>query len=383
MIKKFLLLVIHLSSFTLPAQVIYINAAASGANNGSSWSNAYNNLQAALTNALPGNELWVAAGTYKPAPANYPDSCFNLKNDIKIYGGFNGTETNLNQRNFQTNTTVLSGDIDNNDLASPATAVTDIAGYNSKHIFRIKRIDATALIDGFIFTAGCANDTTPTEGGGAINIDTSYIQIINCTFQANKTHGSLGGGAIHNMGGSPKFINCKFVNNRAGGVGGAFKTKYGSPVFTGCLFLNNKNLYSGGGAIQESSASIQLNNCTFVGNDSIALRNNASHPTVINCIFWDNIGGEIVDEGTSSSTVSYSLINGGFTGAGNLNSNPLFIDAAGANFQLNSLSPAVDAGDADTTGLFLSAFDLNGNSRLAGTGIDMGAFEYQLNYQFS
>ena len=157
---------------------------------------------------------------------------------------------------------------------------------------------------------GCANDTTPTEGGGAINIDTSYITIINCTFQANKTHGSLGGGAIHNMDGSPKFINCKFINNTAGGVGGAFKTKYGSPVFTECLFLNNKNLYSGGGAIQESSAFIKLHNCTFIGNDSIALRNKASHATVTNCIFWANIGGEIVDEGTSVATVTYSIVNG-------------------------------------------------------------------------
>lgn len=377
MIRRFLLLIILLSCQILSAQVIYVNAAASGANTGASWTNAYISLQDALTNSLSGNQLWVASGTYKPAPANYPDSCFNLKNGIEIYGGFNGSEISLNQRNYRTNVTILSGDIDNNDIASPAIVVNDIAGYNSQHILRIKKIDATALIDGFTFTAGCTNDTTPTEGGGAINIDTSYIQIINCTFQANKTQGSLGGGAIHNMGGSPKFINCRFISNRAGGVGGAFKTKYGSPVFTGCLFLNNKNLYSGGGAIQESSAFIELNNCTFVGNDSIALRNNASHPTVRNCIFWDNIGGEIVDEGTSSSTVSYSLISGGFTGSGNINANPIFVAPSDGDFQLSIGSPAIDAGNTDTSGLFLLDFDLNGNVRLAGTGIDLGAFEYQ------
>lgn len=383
MIRIFFTIVFLWIYTLLPAQVIYINSAATGSNNGASWSNAYTNLQTALSNAAPGNQLWVATGTYKPAPPNYPDSSFNLKNGIEIYGGFNGSETTLNQRNHQTNITILSGDIDNNDLTSPAGAVTDIVGYNSKHIFRIKKIDASALIDGFTFTAGCANDTIPTEGGGAINIDTSYMQIINCTFQANKTHGSLGGGAIHNMGGSPKFINCRFINNRAGGVGGAFKTKYGNPVFTGCLFLNNKNLYSGGGAIQESSAAIELNNCTFIGNDSIALRNNASHPIVKNCIFWDNIGGEIVDEGTSSSTVSYSLVNGGFTGPGNINTDPLFADPSAGNFQLSTGSPAVDAGSTDTSGLFLPGFDLNGNVRLTGTAIDIGAFEYQLSSAIS
>ena len=376
--KQLLILVILLTGLAkMSAQTIYVSSSASGLNNGSSWVNAYNSLQTALSNASPGHQLWVVAGIYKPTPVNNPDSSFNLKNGVKIYGGFNGTETGLNQRNWKTNITILSGDIDNNDLASPADIVSDIIGYNSKHILRIKIIDSAAVLDGFIITAGCANDTTPTEGGGAINIDTSYITIANCTFQANKTYGSLGGGAIHNMDGSPKFINCKFINNTAGGVGGAFKTKYGSPVFTGCLFLNNKNLYSGGGAIQESSAFIKLNNCTFVGNDSIALRNNASHATVTNCIFWANIGGEIVDEGTSVATVSYSIVNGGYTGTGNSGADPLFVDQSAGHFQLSSTSPAINAGKSDTSGLFLNAYDLDGNNRIEGAFIDIGAFEYQ------
>ena len=375
---QLLLLAILFTGFTqLPAQIIYVNSTSSGLNNGSSWVNAYNSLQTALSNASQGHQIWVAEGTYKPTLIHNPDSSFNLKKGVEIYGGFNGTETGLNQRNWRTNITLLSGDIDNNDLASPARSVSDIIGYNSKHVLRIKKIDSTTVMDGFVITAGCANDTNPTEGGGAINMDTSYIRIINCTFQANKTHGSLGGGAIHNMAGSPKFINCRFVNNTAGGVGGAFKTKYGSPVFIGCLFLNNKNLYSGGGAIQESSAFIKLNNCTFVGNDSIALRNNASHATVTNCIFWGNIGGEIVDEGTSVATVSYSIVNGGYTGTGNLDADPLFINQSSGNFQLSSTSPAINAGKSDTSGLFLNAYDLDGNNRIEGALIDIGAFEYQ------
>ena len=155
MIRKQLLMLVILSTglTKMSAQTIYVSSSASGLNNGSSWTNAYNSLQTALSNASPGHQLWVVAGTYKPTPVNNPDSSFNLKNGVKIYGGFNGTETGLNQRNWKTNITILSGDIDNNDLASPASIVSDIIGYNSKHILRIKTIDSEAILDGFVITA--------------------------------------------------------------------------------------------------------------------------------------------------------------------------------------------------------------------------------------
>src|SRR5262245_6608807 len=99
-----------------PAATRYVNVSASGANDGSSWANAYTDLQTALSNAQPGDEIWVAAAAYKPAPPNGNRSVsFQLRNAIATYGGFNGTETSLDQRNFITNVTTLSGDLNGDD----------------------------------------------------------------------------------------------------------------------------------------------------------------------------------------------------------------------------------------------------------------------------
>jgi hypothetical protein len=93
------------------AAVIYVNAAATGANNGTSWANAYTSLQTAVGTGGAGDELWVAAATYKPTPTTDRTISFALKNGLGVYGGFNGTETMRSQRNPAVNVTTLSGDI--------------------------------------------------------------------------------------------------------------------------------------------------------------------------------------------------------------------------------------------------------------------------------
>src|SRR5262245_61802335 len=112
------LLVINqpLTSRAQPAtRVIFVKAGAVGANDGSSWANAYTGLQSALAAANPSSadtvEIWVAAGTYTPRPTADRSLSFTLKNNVQVYGGFAGVETQREERNSAANVTILSGDI--------------------------------------------------------------------------------------------------------------------------------------------------------------------------------------------------------------------------------------------------------------------------------
>ena len=103
----------EIGAYEVPYQTVirYVKWDAKGANNGTSWLDAYTELQAALTAASSGDQIWVAAGTYKPTAGTDRTASFQLKNGVAIYGGFAGTETSRAFLNFETNITVLSGDM--------------------------------------------------------------------------------------------------------------------------------------------------------------------------------------------------------------------------------------------------------------------------------
>ena len=94
---------------------------------------------------------------------------------------------------------------------------------------------------------------------------------------------------------------------------------------------------------------------------------------MINCILWDNSIPAI--DGFVSAT--YSDIQEGLAGVGNLNLNPLFDGSGNYPFALTDDSPCVNSGTPDTTGLNLPEYDLAGNLRIYGERIDMGAYENQ------
>ena len=104
--KKILLSLLLIATVGIIDAQIYVNASATGTNNGSSWTNAYTDLQQAIYNAPAGSKVWVKQGTYKPTinvsgvlPA-LKLRHFWLKNGVEVYGGFNGTEIEFNQRNI-------------------------------------------------------------------------------------------------------------------------------------------------------------------------------------------------------------------------------------------------------------------------------------------
>jgi hypothetical protein len=154
----FILLSLHAHAI-----VRYVKPTASGTGDGSSWTNASGNLQAMINASGSGDEVWVAAGTYKPTSGTDRSISFSMKNGVAIYGGFNGTETQLSQRNWRTNVTTLSGDI-------------GISGNNSDNSYSVIANEGinSAIFDGFTVTQ--ANSTPPTgdlNGGGIYNVGSS------------------------------------------------------------------------------------------------------------------------------------------------------------------------------------------------------------------
>ncbi|MCB9302112.1 MAG: HYR domain-containing protein [Lewinellaceae bacterium] len=325
------------------SNVIYVNDDAPGANNGSSWTDAFTDLQDAL--ALAGNcpnvmEIWVAAGTYKPTSGTDRNAAFVMKDGVAIYGGFNGTETQLSQRDWAANVAILSGDI-------------GIPGNNADNTFSVIRsfgIGNSSILDGFTVTQANA---TPASGdilGGGIYNEGSSPIIRNCIF-SNNTGSYVNAGVLNVTGGTPTIINCIFINN----VGSAYSSGIFNFTNTGC----------------------SITNCTFYGNQSAILNQSVDLLSVSNSILWGN-NNQINNITTPATlTVSNSIIQGDFPGTGNLNEDPLFVDPTNGDFRLPPCSPAIDAGDdaANTT-----TKDLAGNPRKVdaypgGSQVDMGAYE--------
>jgi len=169
---------------------------------GTSWATAKKDLQNAMDTASAGDAIWVATGTYSPTAA--PDDstadprgrAFHLNKNLKIYGGFVGTETMLSQRDWETNSTILSGDFSGNDTVSGSGSSLVITnnGENAYHVFITTGLNSTTLIDGFTVKGGNADGSgnisyagssfSRDSGGGMVN-DYSSPSISNTIFSGN------------------------------------------------------------------------------------------------------------------------------------------------------------------------------------------------------
>lgn len=366
--KTLLLSSLFLVVSQVSAKTIYVNAAATGANNGNSWKNAYKSLSTAITQSKAGDNIWVAAGTYKPG--NTKSSIFKLKEGVSLYGGFAGTETKVMDRNPWVNTCILSGEI-----GSP-TDETD----------NIEKIMVVALnnpisISGFIFRDGYS------EGfmGSAIEIASCSPNISYCVFENCQAMGGFSsGGAVTITGfdadAKPQFFNCIFRNNKSSVVGGAVHVNDDSnrPNFVSCLFDGNEA--KRGGAINNSGGAVGLFNCTFVNNKadkgSATYTSSGSLTAHLNGIIWDGNNSPVQNISSSStSTVNYCIIRGGFAGSGNLTSDPQFISST--NFGIKTTSPAKNSADPSFDVSLIPGIDLAGNNRVTFKKLDRGAYEYQ------
>ena len=367
------------------ATVVFVNQAnfAAPIQNGLTWATAYSNLQTALAATPTGTEIWVAQGMYKPTSTISKTISFSIPSGAVIYGGFVGTETLLTQRNFNTNPTILSGEI--GTIANPQD--------NSFHVVLFNAASNTTRLDGFTIRDGNSNFTVPTslvfpssamlpvsvnDGGGIALDNGSSPMIANCKIVNNK--GSLGGGVFVTNGSSPTFMNCMIMGNQSTFGGGAYHLG-SNAIYKNVLFSGNK---ATGGAVYNNGSNSTFTNVTISGNGGYngAIFNSVSSPVVKNCILW----GNILPFNDTQSITTNSIVEGGYPGIGNLNLNPKFVNMtpsglsptlAGDNSVINT-SPAIDGGENGT--ITLTEKDLVGNLRRFNGGIvDIGAYEFQGN----
>ena len=412
-----------------PPNKFYVDQNASGNDDGSSWQDAFTSLHDGLdsVNNSPTDTLFVAQGTYKPSVTNRSKSFEVLDDEVKVYGGFVGTETDINQRDIIAHPTIISGDLNANDDPNDFTYSSSFRTDNSYRLISVSADDVE--INGFTLTGGHANGTSSANNrGAAIYKFEQYVNftIIECIIKDNvaKSEGNL----TFNCDNDDDITieSCQFINNLSRyGTGFYCNTKTGSTVnikVNNSLFYNNtaadvgsNDGFSGSsfyiGANNGSTANAEITNNTFssnfdFGNNSpndkgtVVLRRLSTTDVVTaeihNNIFWNNysdFSGLPTDKnigmlnGINITSLNYthnnnnpgtfdlSTIVNSLTESDNLAVDPLFVDEANFDFSLQATSPMIDVGD-DTKVPSEVTEDLAGNGRIVGSSVDLGAYEY-------
>ncbi|MDD5371032.1 MAG: choice-of-anchor Q domain-containing protein, partial [Anaerolineaceae bacterium] len=257
-----------------------------------SWANACT-LQFAITTAQTGDEIWVKAGDYIPTNrtsiSDARSVTFQLKNGVAIYGGFAGTETDINERNLAAgHTSILSGAIGGSG--------------NAYHVVTGSGVDGTAILDGFTIQDGDATGAAQPNGGGMFN-NTGSPSVYNSTFHDNH---AVDGGGIYNTAGSPTIHDSTFSGNMATNGGGMANVNGSSPDLIGLTFTGNSASALGGGMYNNSVSQLGLINSTLTGNladSGGGMANVNSSPTLTNVTFSE-------DSATTSSSEMVSQAGG-------------------------------------------------------------------------
>ncbi|MEZ4987416.1 MAG: LamG-like jellyroll fold domain-containing protein [Saprospiraceae bacterium] len=403
----------------LPSK-IYVDQAAAGNNDGTSWIDAFTDLQDALDFACTGTEIWVAQGTYHPthspdgSTANNRDKAFHFNTDMKIYGGFNGTEGLLSQRDATANATILSGDFNNNDVVTGGGSTLSITNNteNAYHVLITASLTTAAVMDGFTIEGGNAdvggsitystktynksiaggmynNSSSPTltnvafsnnNGGGMYNVSFSSPTLTNVAFSNNN-----GSGIANTSSSSPTITNAIFSSNRASYGGGMHNSYSSIPTITNASFSSNSATISGGGMYNSNSSSPSLTNVTFINNSANSggggmynqvdgtFNNQSSSPSLYNTVFYGNMSNgstsDIDVEGALSNINASSSHNASDGTGGNITAGTGFVALTADPF-VNSSDPngTDDVWMTDDDGLMLAY-----GSSLAGAGTATGA----------
>ncbi len=332
-----LLLVVSVGSGMGTAKDVFVDMDAPGSNNGTSWTNAYNSLQEAASQAVAGDVIKVAAGIYIPSPgigmSDPREATFSLKNGITIQGGWAGYgEPKPNHRDTEEYPTILSGDSAGNDvpvditnLAALETLMTDpLRQDNCYNVVTgstdTNRTDASAVLEGCTITGGNANNDAipyihplPKMRGGGIFIYRGSPTIRQCIIRENAAQ--KGGGGINLHEADPNLIDCIIIGNYSFDLGGGMSNFYSAPILTNCTFQSNAIEAQGeGGAISNEESNIQVLSCTFIdnygGRIGGAIDNYNSNPNIRDSIFEGNYArykGGAIDYSVSKGDVGQQI----------------------------------------------------------------------------
>lgn len=393
------------------ADTVYVNTNATGNNDGTSWTDAYTELSDATINANQLSEIWVAEGTYLPHATNRFVSFIPI---AKMYGGFNGTETQLTERDWIANPTILSGNIgDNSDE-------TD----NSYTVIIPQSMDSI-VVDGFTISDGYANGSTGAlrfGGGMYVSNNTTPVTIKNCIIKNNKATGDAGiycelSGANTGLTKNVLIENTQFTNNLS-----RWSPAFGIIVLSGtinvnlvnCLIDNNEtnffpsstntaNNMPGGRftVVNGSGLNGKVINCTFTKNTNnsaftdaeksvFGIQGSTNNTQIYNSIFWDNPGNlDNISVGygnnatyTPNSVEVFNTISEDVmanipyvTTTNSGQGDPLFTNSSVDDFTLQNTSVVIDGGSTDGILSLIPITDLNRGTRIVGTNIDLGCYE--------
>ncbi len=300
--------------------IFYVKPGASGDCN--SWATACE-LQTALGQAFYGDEIWVAAGVYKPTTGNDRNATFQIPNGVGVYGGFAGTETMRSQRHWTTNITTLSGDI-------------GTIGNSSDNVYHVAAANATdnaTVLDGFTVTSGQGTGYT----GGGVYINNGSLSIANCRITNNSA--DYGGGVFQSgdsgrvavidslidlnttsnhggglyVSGNLELTNTQIVSNTAGLHGGGVHVNTGRVDLSGGLFTSNRAGFNGGGL--NANNSVNISGTQFISNTAAQeggglLQWNAGYTvTVTNARFERNTAGQSGGGVCVSKSATTTIVN--------------------------------------------------------------------------
>lgn len=400
--------------FGFSVRILHVSKDGNDGQDGLSWETAFATLDKAIEVALERDMIWVARGTHTPAtdylgnpqPSDPRKRSFQLIKNLSIYGGFEGFETQVEQRDISANETILSGKL--NDGSDAYHVLYNPQGLN---------LPSDANLDGFTISGGRADGSYPHSSGGGMHIASGNPTFKNIIFTDNEAekggaiyiahesqpefrkvqfHGNLAtqGAAIYNNNSAPVFIHSSFSDNHAI-QGGVFFNKESVPVITSSVIMNN-TAEQGGFQYNENSSpylihlSISGNSASESG--SLFHNTQSSNPKVKNSIIWGNdIRVPLVtNESLSKPVFQYSIVersqdNSGWPaylgtdGGNNIDADPLFLEFGDHPLLIYGVSPAVGAGNSNFTdhGTDIRGLRRPGLSSGLETAPDMGAYEYQ------